>query len=1310
MLIPKKQGGNKNKLPEWIDKRKIKKEAKKKDFLSEKTKNLISKYGETSVKQIPYSYVCSGCTRSFNASLLQKQIIEAARDGESYISCPECGRILVADRILKIGKTQNSKVNRNADLRITYFNQGITPTYTPQSWIDRALLEKVAHSLGKFATSVGMFNPQIRFQRGITRGGVKEGGPQNIREAEFSIEAVDNLDLRFRVLATAGITPAGKVVLPETFSTLDGREISFTKEAVADFLSGKLFAVTEPRINAPEIHFKERDFTRFREVVASKKIASRYDVEDVVVFKDEKGKKREGVIKNFDENTELYMVETLEGWVFPLEEREILEKIASENKKVKTAAGIPTPGQQIEYQGKIYTIDSVTGDASVLTDETGVKTAPIPNADLNIQATPGVVTTPGAVPSIPTTTLAEKVKNLIKRSLRDEKTLVPFTESDPDYSVAKQTDVDADFSVPYEKSNQGILPEEERAIQRMFRGGATIKPVKTAAEEEDEEDYEFRNGDQVRLKPQWADKPKEVFTLSQWDGRRGWIGDEEGRGWYVYGNQIELVEEEDEDEDFEEEETKEASIKKAKIVERGNEFCVIAESGRSMGCYPSRKKAEERLQQVEMFKHMKGKKSSIKKTAELNIPVKILYDVDGVCYLRRVILHNYHILAGTEGRLHSHGPNTSVVEINAHVIFDANPDLKERFVASYAEEHIYEEAEVEEFAQKDYVFWETLAESGKSIKMTVPTDSLTLIKEASLKKTAEPTGYHETDETGKQIPISRLRTLINDYARAGQFPPDFDLTKVMSEVSRMTRKELEEILDKKLKNQHYPVVHAKRKTAGRYEVRDIVKVVEEDHVDYGKIGEVFDIDWTGVQNKYMVRFDDGHKGAFYDENVRLFEKRSSKKTAQLITPSELNNLLQRNYGITFPENSLRMKKLMEYIDPKADLDDVSGVVDIWMEKTDQERLVVGKKKTAQELYYEGETVNVTDSNSPYRGQNGVISFISPEGNLTLEFPDGSKEPFNENQISKVAKISQGKSVNEIIQKIRKVALTEKDVKKDIKDEIEGEKNYDQMAKEVVCPKAEKALKDMADDEAEHAEELEEVVLPAIENTENYLEKYDSKKKSLRFAQEEETEEKPKVEYKTLKTKPHKPELEVEEAVVATPKMQETFHEIKDHEQRLGEIKAIVNSARQKVEEEIRKVQEEHKSVKEAEEMSQAIEKLATLLSESEKKLVDVGEFFVWLDTSMKTKKFKPDDKWRVEKLLEKFGEEARAYLEKAERGAASLDKDVKQRLLTVFPKREGTIKKADVFDSIKELGRNLWSYIKSISSLLAEGEQLELSL
>jgi predicted nucleic-acid-binding Zn-ribbon protein len=50
--------------------------------------------------------------------------------------------------------------------------------------------------------------------------------------------------------------------------------------------------------------------------------------------------------------------------------------------------------------------------------------------------------------------------------------------------------------------------------------------------------------------------------------------------------------------------------KSAKIVKRKNEYCVISEGGRNMGCYPSRSGAEKRLKQVEMFKHMKKKNAT----------------------------------------------------------------------------------------------------------------------------------------------------------------------------------------------------------------------------------------------------------------------------------------------------------------------------------------------------------------------------------------------------------------------------------------------------------------------------------------------------------------------------------------------------------------------------------------------------------------------------------------------------------------------------------------------------------------------------
>lgn len=44
------------------------------------------------------------------------------------------------------------------------------------------------------------------------------------------------------------------------------------------------------------------------------------------------------------------------------------------------------------------------------------------------------------------------------------------------------------------------------------------------------------------------------------------------------------------------------------IRKEGNKFKVVAESGRPMGTYNTRKEANERLRQIEAAKHAKGKK------------------------------------------------------------------------------------------------------------------------------------------------------------------------------------------------------------------------------------------------------------------------------------------------------------------------------------------------------------------------------------------------------------------------------------------------------------------------------------------------------------------------------------------------------------------------------------------------------------------------------------------------------------------------------------------------------------------------------
>ncbi|MFZ2803923.1 MAG: hypothetical protein WA001_01745 [Patescibacteria group bacterium] len=45
------------------------------------------------------------------------------------------------------------------------------------------------------------------------------------------------------------------------------------------------------------------------------------------------------------------------------------------------------------------------------------------------------------------------------------------------------------------------------------------------------------------------------------------------------------------------------------IVKRGKKWCVLSEkTGRSFGCYATKKEATVRLGQVEFFKHAKGRK------------------------------------------------------------------------------------------------------------------------------------------------------------------------------------------------------------------------------------------------------------------------------------------------------------------------------------------------------------------------------------------------------------------------------------------------------------------------------------------------------------------------------------------------------------------------------------------------------------------------------------------------------------------------------------------------------------------------------
>jgi len=54
----------------------------------------------------------------------------------------------------------------------------------------------------------------------------------------------------------------------------------------------------------------------------------------------------------------------------------------------------------------------------------------------------------------------------------------------------------------------------------------------------------FEMGDRVKLTPDYEETPGEVFTITQISGNRYFIADEDGRGWYTYGQDLVMVDDE----------------------------------------------------------------------------------------------------------------------------------------------------------------------------------------------------------------------------------------------------------------------------------------------------------------------------------------------------------------------------------------------------------------------------------------------------------------------------------------------------------------------------------------------------------------------------------------------------------------------------------------------------------------------------------------------------------------------------------------------------------------------------------------------
>jgi hypothetical protein len=108
-----------------------------------------------------------------------------------------------------------------------------------------------------------------------------------------------------------------------------------------------------------------------------------------------------------------------------------------------------------------------------------------------------------------------------------------------------------------ESAKTGMTHEhssEAQAVQALLdQVGSPLKAAavlsKSVMDEgvvwEPEDDFELHNGDRVRVKGEG----NEIFTVSQYEpgGRRCWIGDKQGRGWFISPSRLEKVDDMDDD-------------------------------------------------------------------------------------------------------------------------------------------------------------------------------------------------------------------------------------------------------------------------------------------------------------------------------------------------------------------------------------------------------------------------------------------------------------------------------------------------------------------------------------------------------------------------------------------------------------------------------------------------------------------------------------------------------------------------------------------------------------------------------------------
>ena len=92
--------------------------------------------------------------------------------------------------------------------------------------------------------------------------------------------------------------------------------------------------------------------------------------------------------------------------------------------------------------------------------------------------------------------------------------------------------------LPKKKAQSLTKAERKATVAKKVRGSKKGKQFVSVNEN-------FEMGDRVKLTPDYEEIPGEVFTITQTSGNKYFIADEDGRGWYTYGDQLVMADDDE---------------------------------------------------------------------------------------------------------------------------------------------------------------------------------------------------------------------------------------------------------------------------------------------------------------------------------------------------------------------------------------------------------------------------------------------------------------------------------------------------------------------------------------------------------------------------------------------------------------------------------------------------------------------------------------------------------------------------------------------------------------------------------------------